>query len=252
VALKCLALAGLLLLSVPSLGAETASKQSLSFEGRDRTYYLYVPPVATQAPPPLIVLLHGSGGSGLAMIQRWQDEAAREGIVLLAPESLHTDIGWDIHNDGPEYIHAAIQAVAASHAIDFHRLYVFGQSGGAVYALNLAMLESEYFAAAAYHAGGWRKPAEYHFADYARRKIPVAAYVGDKDEYFSVASVQATENLLKQRGIPAELHLLPGRVHAYSDVPADFHDTVWNFLKANALIDIPKYAPYRFGAAPIR
>jgi dienelactone hydrolase len=114
------------------------------------------------------------------------------------------------------------------------------------------MLESEYFAAAAYHAGGWRKPAEYKFADYAKRKIPIASYVGDKDEYFSVGSVQATENILKQHGIPAELHLLPGGIHAYSEVPEDFHDTVWNFLKANALIDLPKYAPYRFGAAPMK
>jgi len=250
--LRSYALSLLVLLAVPAQAAESVSKLSFSFDGRDRTFYVLVPDKASDAPRPLLVLLHGSGGSGLFMIQRWQDEAAREGIVLLAPDSLHTDIGWDIHNDGPDYIHAAIQAVAAANAIDFHRLYVFGQSGGAVYALNLAMLESEYFAAAAYHAGGWRKPAEYHYADYARRKIPVAAYVGDRDEYFSVESVQATENLLKQRGIPAELHLLPGRVHAYSDVPADFHDTVWNFLKGNALIDIPKFAPYRFGAAPMK
>lgn len=247
-----LALALFLLLLVPVQAAEIASKQSLVFEGRDRTYYLDIPDIAVQTPRPLIVLLHGSGGNGLFMVQRWQDVAAREGIVLLAPDSLHTDVGWDIHNDGPDYIHAAIQAVAATHAIDLHRLYLFGQSGGAVYALNLAMLEFEYFAAAAFHAGGWRKPAEYHFADYTKRKIPIAMYVGDKDEYFPVESVQATASILKQRGIPAELHLLPGRVHAYSDVPADFHDTVWDFLKANALTDIPKYAPYRFGAAPIR
>lgn len=247
-----LALVLLVMLAAPVQAAESSNKQSLVFEGRDRTYYLYAPDIATQAPHPLLVLLHGSGGNGLFMLERWKDVAAREGIVLLAPDSLHTDIGWDIHSDGPDYIHVAIQAVAAGHAIDFHRLYVFGQSGGAVYALNLAMLESEYFAAVAYHAGGWRKPAEYHFADYAKRKIPIAMYVGDKDEYFSVDSVQATENLLKQRGFPAELHLLPGRVHAYSDVPVDFHDTVWKFLKANALIDIPKYAPYRFGAAPPR
>jgi poly(3-hydroxybutyrate) depolymerase len=249
---RSLLVALLVLLVGPSIGAETVSRQTLAFGGHDRTLYVYATDKPPDGPRPLLVLLHGSGGNGQVMIQRWQDEAAKEGIVLLAPDSLRTDIGWDIHNDGPDYIHAAIQAVAAGHAIDFHRIYVFGQSGGAVYALNLAMLESEYFAAAAYHAGGWRKPAEYKFADYARRKIPVAAYVGDEDEYFSVESLQDTQRVLTQHGIAAELHLLPGRVHAYSDVPADFHDTVWRFLKANALIDIPKYAPYRFGAAPIR
>jgi poly(3-hydroxybutyrate) depolymerase len=249
---RALVLAVLLLPAGALRAGEVAGKQSLVFDGRSRTYYLYIPDAMTPAPRPLIVLLHGSGGNGLAMIERWRDEAAREGILLLAPDSLHTDVGWDIHNDGPDYIHVVIHAVAVGHAIDFHRIYVFGQSGGAVYALNLAMLESEYFAAAAYHAGGWRQLAEYRFADYARRKIPVAAYVGDKDEYFSVRSVQTTQRVLTQHGIPAELHLLPGGVHAYSDVPKDFHETVWNFLKASALIDIPKYTPYRFGAVPIR
>jgi poly(3-hydroxybutyrate) depolymerase len=242
--------AALMLLTLPAQAA-VATKQSLAFEGQERTFYLYVPDGA-EGPLPMVVLLHGSGGNGFFMLQRWQEIAAREHIVLLAPDSRHTDIGWDLHNDGPDYIHTAIQAAAAEHPIDFHRLYLFGQSGGAVYALNLAMLESEYFAAAAYHAGGWRKPAEYKFADYAKRKIPIASYVGDKDEYFSVESEQATERILTQNGFPAELHFLPGRVHSYMDVPADFHDTVWKFLKGNALIDLPKFAPYRFGAAPLK
>jgi poly(3-hydroxybutyrate) depolymerase len=245
-----LALLLLMFLAGPAQAA-VATKQTLSFEGQDRTFYLYVPD-GGQGAMPMVVLLHGSGGTGAFMISRWQDIAAREHIVLLAPDSLHPDIGWNLRNDGPDYIHAAILAAAAGHPIDFHRLYLFGQSGGAVYALNLAMLESEYFAAAAYHAGGWRKPAEYHFADYAKRKIPVASYAGDKDEYFSVQSEQQTQHILTQHGIPAELHFLPGGLHAYSDVPKDFHDTVWTFLKANVMADLPKYTPYRFGAAPLK
>lgn len=245
---KGLLLALAVLVSTPVAASEPA-KLSLPFEGHDRTYYLFVPD-GSDAAPPMVVLLHGSGGSGLFMIQRWQDIATREHIVLLAPESLHQDVGWELANDSPDYIHAAIQAAAAQRPVDFRRLYVFGQSGGAVYALNLAMLESEYFAAAAFHAGGWRKPAEYRYGDYAKRKIPVSMYVGDKDEYFSVDSEQTTLRVLTQRGIPAELHLLPGRVHSYLDVPADFHDTVWSFLKTNALSEPPKFVSYRLPAAP--
>jgi len=245
---KGLVLALAILVSAPCNAAEPA-RLSLPFEGHDRTYYLFVPDGGDGALP-MVVLLHGSGGNGLFMIQRWQDIATREHIVLLAPDSLHRDVGWDFAHDGPDYIRAAIQAAAAAHLIDFRRLYVFGQSGGAVYALNLAMLESEYFAAASFHAGGWRQPAEYRYADYAERKIPVAMFVGDKDEYFSVDSVQATLRVLTQHGIPAELHLLPGRVHSYLDIPADFHDTAWSFLKANVLSEPPKFVPYRLPAAP--
>ena len=237
---------------VPAWGAAAEpAKLSLPFAGHDRTYYLFVPDGGDGALP-MVVLLHGSGGNGLFMVQRWQDIAAREHILLLAPDSLHQDIGWDLANDGPDYIHEAIQAAATTHPVDFPRLYVFGQSGGAVYALNLAMLESEYFAAAAFHAGGWRKPAEYRYADYAKRKIPVSMFVGDKDEYFSVDSEQTTLRILTQHGIPAELHLLSGRVHSYLDVPADFHDTVWSFLKENALSEPPKFVSYRLPATPLK
>lgn len=250
--MRCL-FAGLALLSALAASAEavTVSRDQLRFGDRDRTYYLYRPEGDAGARP-AVVLLHGSGGNGLLMVERWKEVAAREQIVLIAPDALHAQVGWSLRDDGPDFIHGVIRAVAATYPIDMRRLYVFGQSGGAVYALNLAMLESEYFAAAAFHAGGWRKPAEYAFAGYAERKIPIAAYVGDKDEYFPVASVEDTQRILMRHGIPAELHLLPGRAHAYSDVPPDFQDTVWNFLNGNALSGLPKYTPYRFGAAPTR
>jgi poly(3-hydroxybutyrate) depolymerase len=225
--------------------ADEIARSTIAFEGRERTYYLEVPASAQSGPAPLVVLLHGSGGNGLFMAQQWKDLAEREGIVLLAPDSLHTDAGWDLRYDGPGYIHALIATVAASHPVDFKRLYVFGQSGGAVYTLTLAMLESEYFAAAAFHAGGWRRAAEYRVCDYATRKIPISMWVGDRDEYFSLPSVRTTERVLVEAGFPAELNILDGRRHSYLDVPADFHDRVWKFLSSHALDGPAKYAQYR-------
>lgn len=232
-----------LLLSTPAVAGDV-SKLSFPYRGAERTYYLDVPASAKQDAP-LVVLLHGSGGNGGFMVLRWQDIAAREGIVLLAPDSLHTDKGWDLKDDGPDYIHDLIAAVAAAHSIDHRRIYVFGQSGGAVYSLTLGMLESEYFAAIGFHAGGWRKPAEYKATAYATRKIPIGMWVGDRDEYFPMASLHQTEHVLTQAGFPAELHILDGRRHSYMDVPDDFHDQVWVFFKAHSLDGPPRYAEYK-------
>jgi poly(3-hydroxybutyrate) depolymerase len=233
----------LVALTLPA-AAGTIVKETIAFAGHERTYYLDAPE-ASPNPAPLIVLLHGSGGNGLFMAQQWHDEAAAQGIILLAPDSLHTEDGWDLHNDGPDYIHALIQTVAKSHMVDFHRLYVFGQSGGAVYTLTLAMLESEYFAAAAFHAGGWRRPAEYKAMSFATRKIPIAMWVGDQDEYFSMASVRNTKEVLEGGGFPVELNILDGRRHSYRDVPSDFHDGVWKFLSSHALDGPARYAEYK-------
>ncbi len=227
--------------------ADSVSRETLPFEGRERSFCLFRPDPSS-APAPLVVLLHGSGGTGALMVQRWHALAAQEHLVLAAPDSLHSADGWNIRDDGPGFVHAVIAAAAERHPVDFRRIYLFGQSGGAVYALTLGMLESEYFAAVAFHAGGWRHAAEYRATAYARRKIPVAMFVGDQDEYFSLDSVRATERVLREQGFPAELHTLPGRRHAYADVPDDFHDTVWRFLQANSLAEAPKFAPYRLGA----
>ena len=233
----------LLLFMTLAARAETIVKGAIAYGGHERTFYLQAP--GDTAPAPLVVLLHGSGGNGLFMAQQWHQEAETRRIILLAPDSLHPEDGWDLHADGPGYIHALVATIAASHPVDFKRLYVFGQSGGAVYTLTLAMLESEYFAAAAFHAGGWRRPAEYKAMDAATRKIPIAMWVGDQDEYFSGAAVRNTQHVLSEAGFPAEIHLLDGRRHSYLDVPPDFHDQVWTFLSAHALDGAPRYAAYQ-------
>jgi poly(3-hydroxybutyrate) depolymerase len=237
-----------LVFSGPSLAADDPAKQTMTFEGRPRTYYLYAPDAGK--PAPLLVLLHGSGGNGLFMLGLWKDLAAREGVILLAPDSLRSEVGWDLHADNPALIHALIDLVAANHPVDFHRLYLFGQSGGAVYTLTLSMLESEYFAASALHAGGWRRPAEYRVMEFARRKIPVSISVGNRDEFFSLSSVEATERALTSAGIPVELNVLDGRHHSILDVPPDFYATVWAFLASKRLDGVPTYTSYGLGDTP--
>lgn len=242
---RLLSLLFLVLALTPARAADI-TKETLAFDGRDRTFYLYAPPAT--APAPLVLLLHGSGSRGIFMAKIWKDLATREGIVLVAPDSLHPDIGWDLRVDGPDYIRAVLAQVTATHAIDPHRLYVFGQSGGAVYTLQLAMLESEFFAAAAVHAGAWRHPVEYKVADYATRKIPVSISVGDQDEYFPMDSVQNTQHILTLAGFPVEVNILPGRHHPYADVPADFNDGVWAFFRRTTLQGDPKFADYSYRA----
>lgn len=236
-----------LALCVHNAGAESLSKESAAFGARDRTYYLYVPDDAP-APHPLIVLLHGSGGNGLFMVQRWKEIAAREHLILLGPDSLDTDAGWNPRTDGPDYIHALVTGVAQKYPIDMRRIYLFGQSGGAVYSMFLGMLESEYFAAVAFHGGSLREAREYKLLDYAKRKIPILITDGDQDEYFPLRTIKDTERRFVDGGFPVELDLMEGRKHSYLDVPDDYHDTVWAFLKRHPLDDAPRYATYTTGA----
>ena len=178
-----------------------ASWESFQFAGLRRNYTLLAPSSAAAAPAPLLVLLHGSYGSGAAMVSSWTSLAEQEGIVLVGPDARERE-AWQLRADGPQFIRAVIDNVAAKHPIDRTRIYLFGNSGGAVYALMLSMLESQLFAATAIHAGAWRTPNELRAVPYAKRKIPIAIFIGDQDEYFPLFAVRRRRARSSRQAIP--------------------------------------------------
>jgi Poly(3-hydroxybutyrate) depolymerase len=230
-------LAILMLLRICSVHADSvdkASQQSFEFSGLKRSYSLFVPASAATAPAPLLVLLHGSYGSGAAIVSWWTSLAEQEGIVLVAPDARKRE-AWQLRADGPQFIRAVIDQAAARHPIDRTRIYLFGSSGGAVYSLTLSMLESQLFAATAVHAGAWRAPNEFRAVPYAKRKIPIAIFIGDKDEFFPLFAVRRTQSALEQAGHPVSVTVMAGHNHPYADVALEVNRSAWNFMKANRL-----------------
>ncbi len=226
-------------------GAAEIAIQHIEAGGRHRTYALYVPPTASSAGAPLLVLLHGSGGSGAHIAELWMATADREGIILVAPDAWHND-AWRLKDDPPDVIHAMIDEAGANHAIDARRIYLFRQSGGAVYSLLLGMLEAPYFAAVAVHAGSWRHAQDYNAIKFAQRKIPVAVIIGSEDEFFPIASVRRTEEALHSAGFPTEVTILPGQHHAFFDGnAAEIENDAWQFLSGYALDGPPAFVSYR-------
>ena len=219
---------------VMSLWIRGVSADSFEFAGIKRSYSLFVPTSPSAAPAPLIVLLHGSYGSAAALISWWSALAAQEGIVLVSPDARERE-AWQLRADGPQFIRAVIDEAAAKHPIDRGRIYLFGSSGGAVYSLTLSMIESQLFAATAIHAGAWRAPSEFRAVPYAKRKIPIAIFIGDKDEYFPLFAVRKTQTALEKAGHPLSLTVIPGHRHAYADVALEVNRSAWQFMKANRL-----------------
>src|SRR5690242_14138503 len=211
-----------MLLSLLACGAradalDKGSKESFEHAGLTRSYAFFAAPTAAASNAPLLVLLHGSFGSGSAMVNAWIAVAEQEGIVLAGPDARGRE-SWQLRADGPQFIRALIDDVASKHSIDRSRIYLFGSSGGAVYALTLSMIESELFAATAVHAGAWRAPNEFRAVPYARRKIPIAIFVGDRDEYFPLFAVRKTQKALELAGHRVSVTVIPGHTHAYSQV----------------------------------
>ncbi|HKG58189.1 MAG TPA: dienelactone hydrolase family protein [Pyrinomonadaceae bacterium] len=106
------------------------------------------------------------------------------------------------------------------------------------------MSQSEYFAATAVHAGSWRSNEELSYVQLAKRKIPIAIFVGDVDQYFPVDSVKKTEELLTSNQFPVQVTVMKGHDHWYYDLAPDINRNAWAFLKQHSLNAEPKFTEY--------
>lgn len=237
----------LALLALPfnaSPNGDKISKEVFASGGRQRSFYLFVPATVTKSSTvPLLITLHGSGRNGLLLVEKWQDLANREGVIVVGPDALDPQ-QWATPEDGPYLLHDLVETLRAKYPIDPRRVYLFGHSAGATFALYMSCLESEYFAAAAIHAGALAVN-EYAMADEAERKIPIAIFVGTRDPLYPLDVVRATTDALKARGIPVELTEIPGHDHNYYARAAEINRKAWEFLKRYQLPAQPQFQEYR-------
>ncbi len=210
------------------------SKEVLTVDGREHAYFLFVPKIApTPSGPPMLLLLHGSGHDGRSLLDPWKRMAAREGIVLVAPNALDPT-RWQAPADGPEPLLAIAQAVGQKYHVDSHRIYLFGHSAGAVFALLMPIAKPEYFAAIAVHAGALLHGAETMLQEVSR-KTPIQVQVGTEDRLFPLPEVRRTRDVFVAAGFPFELKEIPRHDHNYYVMADRVNRDAWAFLKDKAL-----------------
>ncbi len=222
--------------------ADKTVKQTVVSNDITRIYYLYVPDTVKGKPAPLIFLLHGSGRDAKSLMGYWEPLAKRDGIILVGPDAVDR-AGWSMRHDGPHFLKHVLDDVQKKETVDPKRVYLFGHSAGAVHGLAMAILESEYFAAAAVHAGEMPKDVT-PFIERAPRKIPIAIWVGTNDKFFSLTNVRATRDALNQHGFKAELTEIYTHTHDYYGRAPEINKGAWAFLQSKSLAGDPLYQEY--------
>ncbi|HEX7185817.1 MAG TPA: dienelactone hydrolase family protein [Thermoanaerobaculia bacterium] len=233
-------------LAAPVFGGQRITKETVNSAGTPRTYYIYVPEKSPEAKTvPLLLTFHGSGRNGRSLVEKWTRLADSNGFIVAGLDSTDTEY-WAIPEDGPDTVKVVVDAVRARHPVDETRVYLFGHSAGAVFGMKLALMESEYFAAVAVHAGSFRQPDELAVIEQAKRKIPFKIIVGDQDAFFPLQSVNATTEALKSRGFTVDLEVVKRHDHSYYDRAKQFNEKAWDFLKDQKLTSPPNYIQYKF------
>ena len=221
------------------------TKELMTSNGKTRVYYLYIPSTIKTPPlAPLIVMLHGSNRTGVTLVEKWKDYAKKEGIILAGPDATNLQ-GWGSPQDGPDFLRDLAEELKTKYPINPRRVYLFGHSAGASFALQMSLMESQYFAATAVHAGALREE-DMELIALAKRKIPISIQVGDSDEFFPLKVVQATRDALKKAEIPVDLIEIKNHDHWYYDQASKFNQTAWEFLKKYELETEPKYQKYKW------
>ncbi|MYM92181.1 prolyl oligopeptidase family serine peptidase, partial [Rugamonas sp. FT82W] len=140
-----------------------------------RSYLLATPDQPLAGARPLLILLHGRGGSAAQVLGRgrlpsplslWLEIADRERWIVVAPNGVNGSdgkSGWnDCRADAPGnprvddigFIKAIIDAAVARGEADPARIYVMGMSNGGIMALRAASELGERLAAVAAVSAG--------------------------------------------------------------------------------------------------
>jgi len=201
-------------------------QHSLTFGGLDYQYFLAAPASDGDHGLPVLFLVHGGGGNGIDFLQFWRGFARQNGIILLAPTF---QFGAELEKQVPELFPALVEDAKKYSRIDPRRVYLFGYSAGGYSTFDAATLDSTYFAAGAVFAGIITPDYDW-IVQQAYRKTPIAIYIGDHDQFFSLADARRTRDLLMANGFPVHYVEIAHQDHNYGAIPERINQDAWHFM----------------------
>ena len=183
--LTILLIVGLVLLTASAVTLAAPISESLKSGGDLRNYWLVRPEgIEKTKPAPLLMVLHGSAGSGedmMTVTQRGFERLAdKEKFVVVYPDALErrwNDQGGTVDDVG--FLLAIVDKLVADGLVDKNRIYVAGISNGGMMAQRLACEQADRIAGIATVAGGLPEPLQATCKP--ARALPVLVIHGTED-----------------------------------------------------------------------
>jgi phospholipase/carboxylesterase len=174
---------------------------------RNRDGVLYLPPqYRHDTPIPLVLLLHGAGGTGARATERFRTYADELGIAFVAPDS--TAVSWDRTDrlaSDVEFIDRALAVAFRRITTTPERLRIGGFSDGASYSLSVGLTNGDLFARILALSPGFCGPA------LPRGKPGLYFTHGTRDEILPIdITSRKIVPMLQRAGYAVEYHEFDG------------------------------------------
>jgi predicted esterase len=198
--------------------------------GREYPYALFVPESAgdnNDEPLPLVVLLHGMGGSGDTIIEPWLKRLNGEFIVLCPSYPMG---GWWTRN-AENLVLDLVRKTQAEYTVDPNRIFIGGLSNGAIGAYMIGMFYPDQFAGVVPIAGAIT-PRYMHFL-INLINTPVYMIQGVHDPIFPIKLSRRVNKILQDMKYSAvyKEHQKTGLAHGGHFLPEEEVPSLVQWLK---------------------
>ena len=189
------------------------STASIMHNGLKRTYLIHIPPDNRGKLVPLVIALHGGGGTGSRMEKLTQGGfntlSDREGFIVVYPDGIEKHwndgrsvkaAGWRAHKENVDdvgFILSLIKHLVDEQNVDPKRVYITGVSNGALMSSRLACEKTEKITAIALVAGTIAE--DFAPACSPSRAIPILMIHGTKDPFVLWEGGEIAEKLPRGR-----------------------------------------------------
>jgi predicted esterase len=176
---------------------------------------LYLPPqYRPDTPLPLVLLLHGAGGSGAGITQRMRPFADELGIAFVAPDS--AEVSWD----RADRLTRDVAHIDAALAVAFRRINtapdrvrIGGFSDGASYSLSVGLTNGDLFGRILALSPGFIDPAR------MRGKPEIYVTHGVRDQILAIERTsRRIVPVLERAGYTVHYHEFDGRHEAPAEI----------------------------------